>query len=310
MARYEHTSSIDANTLRLLLQDHLTKKKDLDMNIEETIDNGESEVQIAAIGEAVGTGPDGEPVQQNITEESLQKLVERHKDDEILVDCDHESETSSKTEAKGWLSGLKVIPGVGLFGKIKWTDIGKRLIENRVFRYLSPSWWLNESKEPEELTSVALTNKPAIVDNRPIVNSAPVEKEIYIDNEKGILDMTKEELATLVAEIVDTKLAEAKKAEEVEEVKEEIKEEIADNACSEDKVEETKNEEPAEEVKEEVKEEVTEPAEEDKEEKEEVIKIEALNSQPKTAGIDIIKNTAPEKNIADLFKGIKVTRVV
>lgn len=59
------------------------------MNIEDTIDNGESEVQIAAIGKVFGTGPDGEPVEQNITEEALEKLAELHKDDEILVDEDH-----------------------------------------------------------------------------------------------------------------------------------------------------------------------------------------------------------------------------
>lgn len=282
------------------------------MNIEDTIDNGESEVQIAAIGKVFGTGPDGEPVEQNITEEALEKLAELHKDDEILVDEDHQSETSSKTEAKGWLSNLFVKPGVGLFGRIKWTDIGKRLIENRVFRYLSPSWWLNERKEPAELTSVALTNKPAITGNKPIVNSAPVDKEILIENEKGILDMTKEELAAMVAEMIDAKLADAKKAEAVEEVKEEIKEEAVDNACSDDK-EEVKNAETetmAEEAVEEVKEEAVPEVEEEEEKKEEVIKIEALNSQPKTEGIDIIKNTSPETKVADLFKGIKVTRVV
>lgn len=205
-----------------------------------------------------------------------------------------------------------VKPGVGLFGRIKWTDIGKRLIENRVFRYLSPSWWLNERKEPAELTSVALTNKPAITGNKPIVNSAPVDKEILIENEKGILDMTKEELAAMVAEMIDAKLADAKKAEAVEEVKEEIKEEAVDNACSDDK-EEVKNAETetmAEEAVEEVKEEAVPEVEEEEEKKEEVIKIEALNSQPKTEGIDIIKNTSPETKVADLFKGIKVTRVV
>ena len=124
-------------------------------------------------------------------------------------------------------------PGVGLFGKIKWTDIGKKLIENRVFRFLSPSWWLNDKMEPVEMTSVALTNKPAIDGNKPIVNSAPVEKEISTEETKseGILSMTKEELAAMVAEMIDAKIAEAEKAEVVEEVKEEVKEEVVDTAA-------------------------------------------------------------------------------
>ena len=47
----------------------------------DTIDNGESEVQLTTIGTVIGTGANGEPVEQNLTEESLKKLAETHKDD-------------------------------------------------------------------------------------------------------------------------------------------------------------------------------------------------------------------------------------
>lgn len=57
--------------------------------LKDTIDNGESEVQITTIGTVIGTGADGEPVEQNLTENALQALAEKHKDDEILVDVDH-----------------------------------------------------------------------------------------------------------------------------------------------------------------------------------------------------------------------------
>ena len=217
--------------------------------LKDTIDNGETEVQIATIGEVVGTGADGKPVEQKLTEEALEKLAEKHKDDELLVDADHESEVGGKTEAKGWLSGLKFIKGKGLFGTIHWTDIGKKLIENRVFRWLSPSWYLDkDTMEPVEMTSVALTNKPSQAGRiEPIVNSAPVEmtaegpKEDLTTINKETEEMTKEEITALVNELVDAKLAEAlaaieaaKEAEEVkEEVKEEVVEEVVDNACSE-----------------------------------------------------------------------------
>lgn len=272
--------------------------------LKDTIDNGESEVQIATIGTVVGTGANGEPVEQNLTEQSLMALAEKHKDEELLVDADHESEMGGKTEAKGWLSGLKFIPGVGLFGKIKWTDIGRKLIENRVFRWLSPSWYLNkDTKEPIQMTSVALTNKPSQAGRiDPIVNSAPVEfSETQPIKEEIEMTLTKEELVSLIKETVVAMNSEPKTEQPV--INEEPKakcscdetEEKVDNECGKE-AEVTKNEETVEEVKEEtqedkteeVKEEIVEEVKEEKkdaeqvskEEEKEVIKIEALNSAP------------------------------
>lgn len=281
----------------------------------DTKDNGENVVQVATIGKVVGKNPvDGSPIEQNLTEESLQKMAEVQKDTEILVDADHESEIGDKTEAKGWLSKLFVKPGVGLFGTIKWTDIGKKLIENRVFRWLSPSWVLDkETKEPMFMTSVALTNKPSqIGEIQPIVNSAPVMIE---NTEEGIPDMTKEELKQLIKDAI----AEIKKDEAVENVEAEIKdenefhkeivesleekkdaieagdvqpeevvneapkaEETACNACGEE-TKEAANEQPKEEEKKD--------DDDDDDDDKEVIKIEALNSAPKTAGLDVIKDS-------------------
>lgn len=197
--------------------------------LKDTIDNGESEVQITTIGTVIGTGADGEPVEQNLTENALQALAEKHKDDEILVDQDHESETSNKTEAKGWLSGIKFVPGKGLFGKIKWTDIGRKLVENRVFRWLSPSWYLNkDTKEPTQMTSVALTNKPSQAGRiEPIVNSAPVE---LTDDNIITMELTKEELIELIKQTI----IDLKKEKKVEELNEAIE---AENECHENIVE-------------------------------------------------------------------------
>lgn len=304
----------------------------MDNEITSTIDNGESEVQLATLGTVIGTGIDGKPVEQNLTEESLEKLAEKHKGDEILVDADHSSELGGETEAKGWLSGLFVKKGVGLFGKIKWTDIGRKLIENRVFRWLSPSWLLDKNtKEPVEMTSVALTNKPSQAGRiEPIVNSAPVE--LY--TETITMEMTKEELVQLIKDtIADLKKEEAiEKVEDAIQSENDIHEEVVEdleaektaiengvvqnsepamnscaetetattNECSEvdsqvesineteekdddDTVEEEKD---AEQVSEKVEEKVEEVVEE---KKEEVIPLEALNSAPKTDGIDIVK---------------------
>ena len=265
--------------------------------LKDTIDNGESEVQIATIGTVIGTGPNGEPVEQNLTEQSLMALAEKHKDEELLVDADHESEVGGKTEAKGWLSGLKFIPGLGLFGKIKWTDIGRKLIENRVFRWLSPSWYLNkDTKEPVNITSVALTNKPSQAGRiEPIVNSAPVElSETKPNMEELEMTITKEELVSLIKETVASMNSEQKtdtqEMQNAECACDPTTDEKVENECD-DKKTEVKNaeesdksevtEEVKEEVKEEIKEEVAEEKMDDKED-DEVIKIEALNSSPMT----------------------------
>ena len=257
--------------------------------IKETIDNGETEVQIATIGTVVGSDIDGNPVEQNFTEDSLQKIAE-NTTDEVLVDAEHQSEKGGTTEAKGWLSKLNFVPGKGLFGSIKWTDIGRKLVENRVFRWLSPSWLIDKvTREPVAMTSVALTNKPSQMGRiDPIINQEPLK-------EKLTMDITKEELVNLIKETVVNYCSEKKeeevKNEVVDQTKvEETKEETVDDTkqevvAAEPIVEETKVEEPKK----------TKPAiviEETKvEEKKEVIKEEALNSAP-TIGSDV--NVEPE----------------
>ena len=257
--------------------------------IKETIDNGETEVQIATIGTVVGSDVDGNPVEQNFTEESLQKIAE-NTTDEVLVDAEHQSEKGGTTEAKGWLSKLNFVPGKGLFGSIKWTDIGRKLVENRVFRWLSPSWLINKvTREPVAMTSVALTNKPSQMGRiDPIINQEPLK-------EKLTMDITKEELVNLIKDIVVNYCSEKKeeevKNEVVEQPKaEETKEETVDDTkqevlAAEPIVEEPKVEEPKK----------TKPAivieETNVEQKKEVIKEEALNSAP-TIGSDV--NVEPE----------------
>ena len=144
--------------------------------IKDTIDNGETEVQVATIGTVIGSDIEGNAVEQHFTEESLQKIAE-NTTEEVLVDAEHSSEKGGTTEAKGWLSKLNFVPGKGLFGSIKWTDIGRKLVENRVFRWLSPSWLIDKTtKEPIAMTSVALTNKPSQMGRiDPIINNLPNE---------------------------------------------------------------------------------------------------------------------------------------
>lgn len=178
----------------------------------------------------------------------------------------------------------------GLFATLKLTKHGKDLLQNREYRYISPSFSLNEDGTPVRLHTASLTNTPAFagfID--PILNQEAEKAETTTEG-KLTMEITKEELVQLIKDTV----AEMEKAEEAvdnscsEEKTEEVKNE---ETATEEKVEETKEETETEEVKEEPKEEVKEetvteevkeePKEEPKEEvKEEVIKIEALNAAP------------------------------
>jgi len=254
------------------------------------IQDNELSVQVSVVGEVYGSDSEGNPVKQNITEESLKKIADNINDSnqQILVDRDHGSARiglNKDTRAVGWLSKFWA-NAKGLFAKMFLTPFGKKLVEGKEYRYLSPSFIIAEDGTPMSLESAGAVNTPAMSKIKPLINSKPISED------KGIEDMTKEELKDLIKETISEMKDAEEKAEVVEEVKEEKVEETVDNGCSEaeEKVEnacsEVKNEEVVEEVKEEKIEEVKEePVEEKKEE--EVIKMEALNSKPVAlAGVD------------------------
>ena len=264
------------------------------MQLQDTIDNGESVVQIAGIGKVIGSDIDGNPVEQELDEESLRKLAEslNASGREVLVDRDHASSRPGldrDTSAQGWASEFEVREGQGLFGKVKWSDLGKKLVENRVFRWLSPVFKLGSDKKPVDMNAIALTNTPSQMLIKPVLNQAADEesienkemtegKEMDIEDIKKIVfDVLKEAGLVVdgkaVVEEVKREMAEEKldKLEDEAEMKaaealveSAAKEEVKNAACGEVK-DEVKNE-----VCDEVKDEV----------KEEVIKAEVLNQKP------------------------------
>lgn len=266
----------------------------IDEIVTETIDNGTIEnVHIAPIGKFYGSDAEGNPVAEVLTQESLQTLADQLNEEntEVLCDVDHGASKQGldrSTRSAGWFTRFIVDPIKGLFASLKLTKHGKELLENREYRFISPTFSLDENGNPVELHTASLTNTPAF---EGYINPVLNQEAKKISEDKGIEDMTKEEIIDLIKETVKNMEAAEEKAEEVKETVEEVKEEKTEtvengcsdqegtvkNGCSEDKSE-VKNE-TVEEVKEEVKEEKTEEPEE-KEKKEEVIKIEALNSAP------------------------------
>lgn len=143
----------------------------------------ETLVMITPIGEFVGSSTDGKPMKEIIDEESILKMAQQT--EEILLDKDHASMRSIEernTEAMGWISGLKAITNLGdmsgLYGVIKWCGDGIKLAKDRIYRFLSPVFELDENGKAVKLLNVALTNRPALK-MPPIINSE-ADKEISI----------------------------------------------------------------------------------------------------------------------------------
>ena len=275
----------------------------------DTLNNGETDVLVVPKGQFYGSDSEGNPIPEAIDETVIDTLAEQLKDKELLVDKDHSSVkkgTDKDTSAMGWMHSFK--KGIeGLWAKIRWTNIGRNLVENRVFRFLSPVFTLHGDK-PTNMLNVALTNQPAFQDKaKPIINNKPNMEEIE-------MTITKEELVSLIKETVASMKSEQKT--DTQEMKnaecscdpttdEKVENEcgktdkMVENECGK-KADVTKNEEVIEDgIKEEIKEEIQEGKEEGKtkeevkreikeevaeekadKEDDEVIKIEALNSAP------------------------------
>ncbi|MFZ4395580.1 MAG: phage protease [Kiritimatiellia bacterium] len=89
---------------------------------------------------------------------------------EVLVDTEHNSETSGDTCASAWVQELRVDNTDGLMARLKLTDVGAADLQHRRRRFLSPAWTLDASGRPDKLLSVAMTNKPNIR-MRPVLNT-------------------------------------------------------------------------------------------------------------------------------------------
>ena len=262
------------------------------MQLQDTIDNGESLVQIAGIGRVIGSDVDGNPVEQELDEESLRKLADKLNASgrEILVDRDHASSKPGldrDTSAQGWASEFEVREGQGLFGKVKWSDLGKKLVENRVFRWLSPVFKLGSDKKPVDMNAIALTNTPSQMLIKPVLNQAADEESIENKEMVEGKEMDIEEIKKIVFDVLkEAGLAVDGKDAVVEAVKREVAEEKLDKledgaemkaaeAIVESAAKEEVKNEACGKVKDEVKNEVC-----DEVKKEEVIKAEVLNQKP------------------------------
>ena len=179
----------------------------------DTIEN----VQICPVGDF----PNGERM-QHCTEKAFENIVNRWKaqgSKEILVDFEHKCEEggTADTSAAAWATNLRIEQNKGLVADFKVTDLGAEALSNRRLRFLSVAWLVNKTtREPTEITSIALTNKPNIpvapVLNRETSGGINVEEEKKgptMDKLKEALglsaDATEEEILAAVKEALKAK---------------------------------------------------------------------------------------------------------
>ena len=81
----------------------------------------------------------------------------------------------------------------GLYARIKWTDKGRELVKSRAYRFMSPTFELDEAGKPVRLLNSALTNRPNF-SLPPIINSETEHKETTVMEHAIDLDALREQI--------------------------------------------------------------------------------------------------------------------
>ena len=115
---------------------------------------------------------------------ALESIVNRFREESrqtnfpgLLIDFDHQSyDTGRSSEAAGWITDLQNRSD-GLWGRVRWSDLGEAALRNGRFRFISPVWlrgdveWLaNDRIRPLRLDTAGLTNSPNLRGMSPLSN--------------------------------------------------------------------------------------------------------------------------------------------
>jgi len=88
---------------------------------------------------------------------------------DVVIDYEHQSLQGGRAPAAGWIKEMEVRQD-GLWGRVEWTEQAQEYLRRREYRYFSPVLRLDpETRRPQALMQVALTNVPAIKGLAPLV---------------------------------------------------------------------------------------------------------------------------------------------
>lgn len=205
---------------------NLRKTKHIKLDNPQHIEAGsELWIHLAPVGKWPQWDDEGNKVIQDVSVKTIENMMAAF-DNPVLVDCDHTSEEGGSTKAMAWITQLAHEEGVGLRGKMEFTEDGAKLVSNGEYRYVSPVWIIDNDGCPTRLVSVALTNRPnlpvrAIGNSQKTVvnnNNAKEENKIMLTKLIELLGLapeaTEEDVIAGVTEL-QTRIAEfeAKEAE-------------------------------------------------------------------------------------------------
>ena len=182
-----------------------------------------------------------------IRDEDIDKFVNSFKTNVRKVDLAVDQEHMPEKGAAGWFKRLQKVYEDGkakLKATVEWTQLGKQLISDGIFKYFSPEFDFDyEDLETHEhfenvLIGGALTNRPYFKSLAPVALSENmyagfISKLSLKGGEKGMA-MTKEELKAKLAEDSEYELPEDASDEEKEAYKE-AKDELAKEAEDKEK---------------------------------------------------------------------------
>ncbi len=132
---------------------------------------------------------------------------------DLPIDYEHQTlggpyaSPNGQAPAAGWIKRIESEPGKGLFAIVEWTEPAREQLASKQYRYLSPVAVVRkEDQKLIALHSVALTNKPAIVNAEPIVNriqvtdlNAPTAALSALRAQLGLDDSTDDETILVTA---------------------------------------------------------------------------------------------------------------
>jgi phage I-like protein len=119
---------------------------------------------------------------------------------DLVIDYEHQSlggryaSPDGLAPAAGWVTGVEVRAGEGLWGTVRWTPAAARRILRREYRFLSPVVIIRKGdRKVVALDSVALTNRPAIAGMRPVINS---RGDVVLEGDDAMADEVQVDVET------------------------------------------------------------------------------------------------------------------
>ena len=95
---------------------------------------------------------------------------------DIVIDYEHQTLKDVQAPAAGWIKDLYVGED-GVHAKVEWTERAKQYIANKEYRYFSPVVYVDEeSGRAIYIQTVALTNLPATMNAKPLINKQKEEE--------------------------------------------------------------------------------------------------------------------------------------